>query len=80
MKKMIIVEAICGMIGGMAAALVSGLAQWIDSGSTPGSIAWAVIIATTIGAGANNLRSFLSESWARYRANGRGLPQDTVNK
>lgn len=48
-------------------ALISGLSQWVNAGTTPSKIEWTMIIAGCIGAGATQLVSFLSDTFGAWR-------------
>ena len=75
----IIVKGLCYVAVGAGVAWSSSLAQWVNSGETPGHIHWygVIIPASIIGAG-NALLSFLSGSYRTYmddrKTNGDGKP------
>lgn len=71
----IIVKGLCYVAVGAGVAWSSSLAQWVNSGESPGHIHWygVIIPASIIGAG-NALLSFLSGSYRSYmdeRKNGK---------
>jgi hypothetical protein len=49
-----------------SSAFVGSLAQWSNDNSVPTKLQWAIIIATTAGAGGTALGGFLSSSFGRY--------------
>lgn len=65
--KIITTKAVCSVVIGVTFTLGSGLAQWVDSGQTPGTIAWIIIISTCLGNGASKLTDFLSSAYSNFR-------------
>lgn len=59
----------CFLIIGFFTPLVSGLAQWANSGEWPGKIVWVVMAGTCCVGGATQLLSFLSNSFSDYKDN-----------
>ena len=64
----IILKAACATTAGVAGSLVTSLAQWAATGEWPPRVCWVAIIAGAIAAGAQQLGSFLSSSFANYKA------------
>jgi hypothetical protein len=63
----IITKGLCFVAAGVTAPLVTGLAQWSDSGQWPPTINWIVLIAMCVGGGATALLAFLSQSFGNYK-------------
>lgn len=62
----IIAKAGCFLVIGFFTPLVTGLAQWANSGEWPGKIVWVVIGGSCCIGGATQLLSFLSNSYSEY--------------
>lgn len=62
----IVAKAICFVVIGFFTPLVTGLAQWANSGEWPGRIVWVVMGASCCIGGATQLLSFLSNSYSEY--------------
>ena len=58
----------CVLLGGFAPALISGLAQWIDSTVLPGPLAWIVIIAACVKGATDNVSNWMSTQFGAYLA------------
>lgn len=50
--------------------MAAALAQWVSADSPPSKVAWAIIILGGVAGGGSKLASFLSTSFADYKANG----------
>lgn len=75
MKKdtiVIILKAMCFLTIGGLTPLVSSLSQWAESGTWPKPINWIIIVAGCVLGAATQLLSFLSSSFAEYRASRNG--------
>ena len=68
--SVIIVKAFCYVLIGGLTPLGASLAQWANSGESPGRIVWITIIAGCIVGGATQLLSFLSGSYSDYVSKG----------
>jgi hypothetical protein len=62
----IIFKATCYVAIGFCGAMCSGLSQWSNDGSWPGTVNWIVILGAASVAGATQLLGFLSGSYADY--------------
>ena len=60
-------KLLCYISIGAGASLATSLAQWSNSGEWPAKIQWIVIIAGAVVAGATQVLSFLSSSYATYK-------------
>lgn len=69
-----LVKAGTYVIVGAGTAFTAAISQWIESGTSPGKLEWAVIIVATVVAAANALKSFVSEGYGDYKRglNGKG--------
>lgn len=70
------IKLLCYMLIGAGTPLISSLAQWANSGEWPEKIQWVVIISGAIVGGATQMLSFLSSSYASYKA-GSNQPTET---
>ena len=66
--SVLIFKGFCFALIGAGTPLITNLSQWSNSGSWPERINWVVIIAGSAVGGATQLLSFLSESFAQYKA------------
>jgi len=62
----IVTKGFCFVAMGFTTPLITGLAQWADTGMWPPAINWVVIIAACAGGAAAQLLSFLSQSYGTY--------------
>ena len=66
-SAVIITKGLCFVIIGAATPMVTGLAQWIDSGQWPPVINWVGIgLGAAVGA-ATQMLAFLSQSFGDYK-------------
>lgn len=75
----IIIKGLAFVAVGAGTSLSTSLAQYVNTGEWPSRIAWwGVVIPSCVVAGANSILSFLSGSFAQYKAerssNGASLP------
>ena len=61
-------KGVCYLAIGFFTPLISGLAQWGNSGEWPGRIVWVIMGASCIVGGATQLLSFLSGSYSGYKS------------
>lgn len=62
------IKGACFVVVGAGTPLITNLSQWANSGEWPARINWVVIIIGGVVGGATQLLSFLSESFAQYKA------------
>lgn len=78
----VVIKGACYFAVGGLAPLASSLGQWVNSGDWPPRIAWVVILSGCITGAFTQLLSYMSGSYASYKAKGNGngapLPPVTI--
>lgn len=64
----LLTKLLCYTFIGAGTPMLSSLAQWANSGEWPEKIQWVVIIIGACVGGATQVLSFLSSSFAKYKA------------
>lgn len=75
----LILKAVCYILVGAGASLVSGLSQWANEGTWPPRIQWVLIIASATTAAASQLLSFLSGSFKDWQQSRNGIDKTVTN-
>ena len=70
-------KGMCYIVIGFGTPIVTGLAQWADSGMWPPAINWVVILAGACMGAATQFLAFLSQSYGTWKqeikTNGNGV-------
>ena len=62
------IKGLSSVAAAVCISLAGGLGQWAATGEWPNRICWVLILVTAAGQGFKDLGSFLSQSYAQYKA------------